>query len=88
MKYSNTAQAPLRLELLKSVCDLFVSKCSARVYGAGKQWAVCTHYSSKHTPIHTCGNVRAHMDFTSCPAIITQTVKNKTQTSEERAEQM
>ncbi len=70
------------------MCNLFVSKCSAKVYGAGKQWAVCTHYSSKHTPIHTCGNVRAHMDFTSCPAIITQTVKNKTQTREERAEQM
>ncbi len=62
------------------MCDLFVSKCSAKVYGTGKQWAVCTHYSSKHTPMHTCGNVRAHMDFTSCPAIITQTVKNKTQT--------
>ncbi|XDV50747.1 hypothetical protein PO909_019762 [Leuciscus waleckii] len=64
------------------------SPCSARFYGAGKQWAVCTHYSSKHTPIHTSGNVLEHMDFTSCSAIITQTVKNKTQTTEERAEQM
>lgn len=70
------------------MCDLFVSKCSARFYGAGKQWAVCTHYSSKHTPIHTSGNVHEHMDFTLCSAIITQTVKNKTQTTEERAEQM
>lgn len=32
---------------------------SAQVYGAGKQWAVCSQYSSKHTHTHTDTNTQA-----------------------------
>lgn len=82
----------LRAEHLYSTLDIkvWVLQYSAKVYAAGKQWAVCSHYSSKHTWIQTSRqhHTLAHMDFTSRSAIITQTVKNKTQTTEERAQQM